>query len=517
MRWHWSVTWDDVADDSRAALPIIRAKRGRLSEKTQALGCRFIQRRWEKEEENLDVATVYNLTRNERDQPGIRLLHGWHYPDSNNGEPCRWSHRNAWFQVTAFPKENGEIVIRGHAHRGQKLAVVLDGKVLKEEEFQPGYLEFRVPISAGQEGAFRLTTDNVWRPLKDQRTLGIWISGIELRGGDGSSIHANLMTDFRSLGRQFPEEWQRLLTERCLARPTIYGKVFDRLRGPIAKGLNRELARHSDAIAIFCNLPWATISSVRQGDMAMALWHVDDEFYYWRHWIDALRRARLVLANTPYTEKEFFPSLGIRAAFVGPPIWEPKVFPEKAAVEEFRRHVNIHDHELLVLTVCRKSGEKRYDAIAQAVSNLRRQGMRLRMVGVGPDADGRPFDYEGCIWMVGVNNERLQVAYAACDIFAFMSESESFGMVIPEAWHHGKPVIVNRHCAPAASIVEEGVDGLLATPGGSLEAAIRRLVIQHDLRRSLGEAGRKKAQTHYVRGAAAKRFLDAIERTGDRV
>ncbi len=252
------------------------------------------------------------------------------------------------------------------------------------------------------------------------------------------------------------------------------------------------------------------MSAVRPGDLAMPLWHVDDEFYAWRHWIENLRRARFVLANTPFAARSFYPRHDIRAHFVGPPIWPSEASITGEDARAFRRSHRIDDGEFLVLTVCRKSSEKRYEAIAAAVEEARARGAAMRFLGVGPDADGRPLQRDGTAWIGPLTGEDLQAAYAACDTFVLMSESESFGMVIPEAWHHGRPVVVNRWCAPAASLVEEGSDGLLAGPGAELVDALMRLYGDRDLVRRLGEAGREKARSDFVRGAAAQRLLSAI-------
>jgi len=91
-----------------------------------------------------------------------------------------------------------------------------------------------------------------------------------------------------------------------------------------------------------------------------------------------------------------------------------------------------------------------------------------------------------------------------------MSESESFGMVIVEAWHARLPVIANPRCGPVASLIEDGVTGILATPGAELDAALARLARDPELRRRLADAGCERARREFVRGAAAQRLVDAL-------
>jgi glycosyltransferase involved in cell wall biosynthesis len=51
--------------------------------------------------------------------------------------------------------------------------------------------------------------------------------------------------------------------------------------------------------------------------------------------------------------------------------------------------------------------------------------------------------------------------FAGIDAFALPSRSDSFGLVLLEAWANGKPVLAYRAGGPGA-IVRDGVDGWLA-------------------------------------------------------
>jgi glycosyltransferase involved in cell wall biosynthesis len=513
--WHWGVQWKDATSRPPSTFPVKRVRRRSLGRWPLALGCKLIQQRMEKEEAALP-AVLRDRIAAQFDEPwGVCLLHGWHYPESNSGEISRWTHPMAWAVARTGSVRDTEIVYRGQAGRPLKLSLFTDGKLLGEQDFQPGYVEFPVPLPAGFSGVLELRVTPCRRWARDHRTLGCWFNSVELRAPDHASWWTDLTEDFRSLGRRIPSEWQAWLLDRARTRPAHYGFIFDRTRGPITGNLRGAIALSRADQVIHCNLPWGNLTAVRPGDMAMPLWHIDDEFYYWRHWIAALRRCSLVLANTPYTAKEFFPQLGIRSAFVGPPIWEPSL-PEQEKAKAFRHANGIDDDEVLILTVCRKAGEKRYDAIARAVARLHGEGLRVRMLGIGPDVDGIPFQFAGCAWLGKLSMDELQHAYAACDIFALMSESESFGMVIPEAWHHGKPVVVNRLCQPVASLVDPGIDGICVAPGEELVGELRLLVQSREVRINMGQAGNRKAREHYTRGAAARRLLAAMETQASR-
>jgi glycosyltransferase involved in cell wall biosynthesis len=97
--------------------------------------------------------------------------------------------------------------------------------------------------------------------------------------------------------------------------------------------------------------------------------------------------------------------------------------------------------------------------------------------------------------------------FAACDMLAFPSGNESFGIVFLEAWAAGKPVIGARVGA-IPSVVDEGKDGLLIRHQdvAELVTAIRNLVRQPELGRELGACGREKVQRRFTWDAIADQF-----------
>jgi glycosyltransferase involved in cell wall biosynthesis len=97
-----------------------------------------------------------------------------------------------------------------------------------------------------------------------------------------------------------------------------------------------------------------------------------------------------------------------------------------------------------------------------------------------------------------VDLETKTSALAACEFLCLPSSQESFGGVFVEAWSLGKAVIGGR-IPPIASVIEEGVDGLLSTQSPEkLAGAINALLAEPQRAEAMGRAGWKKVQERFT-------------------
>lgn len=512
---HWGVRWSlHGGTDTESDIPVRRLSMKPRPDWLLALAAKRVQRRIEKEAP-LWIRRAGGAFLEAMDPaPGAHLLTGWHHHELEGTEVRRWASQRAFVAVRTPPGIGGKLFVGGILPRPNTLSIFIDNKPVSTTRLTKGRVLVTVPIEEDFHGIVELRFRRGWRPLRDFRTLTIYTDSVVFQDDEGNNHPADPYRDFRALGRTLGADWEDMLLTVAMERPRSYGRLMDLLRGPFLPNGSITSAPPPGTIRIFCNMPWATVTPAGPNDLVMALWHVDDDYYAWSHWIDALRGCRFVLANSPYTAGETFPRLGIRSHFVGPPIWQPEEEINGGIKESLRREIDLEEGEVLLLTICRKSPEKGYETVARVVEALRREGTRIRFAGIGPDGDRRPFEYDGCVWLGKRSWEELQAAYSLCDLFVLNSESESFGMVIPEAWHHGRPVIANRTCGPVASLIDEGVDGLLAGTVEELSTSIRQLVDNPDLRERLGEAGKRKAQREYTKGAAAARLLKALEAEG---
>ena len=110
---------------------------------------------------------------------------------------------------------------------------------------------------------------------------------------------------------------------------------------------------------------------------------------------------------------------------------------------------------------------------------------------------------------LGVLAERDKHAVlAGAGCLLLPSQSDSFGIVLLEAWAHGRPVVAAR-AGGIPDVVDEGANGLLVpfSDVAGLAAAVGSLLSDEDLGRRLGENGRRKVREQYSWDAVAGRVL----------
>jgi glycosyltransferase involved in cell wall biosynthesis len=109
--------------------------------------------------------------------------------------------------------------------------------------------------------------------------------------------------------------------------------------------------------------------------------------------------------------------------------------------------------------------------------------------------------------------DRVKALYRDADIFALASFAEGIPIVLMEAMAMEIPCVTTR-ITGIPELIRSDIDGILVAPSDEQELAeaIRRLAEDPNLRRSLGEAGRKRVIDKYHLGRNTERLAEIFRR-----
>ena len=159
-----------------------------------------------------------------------------------------------------------------------------------------------------------------------------------------------------------------------------------------------------------------------------------------------------------------------------------------------------------VLCVGRLVPAKGQHILLSAIARLIAEGraMRLRFVGDGPDRSSleeaaRAHGIEDFVIFEGsVNQDRIRDLYQRAEVFALASFAEGIPVVLMEAMAMEIPCVTT-WITGIPELIRDAVDGILVPPSddAALAAAIARLMDDCELRRRIGQAGRKRVIEKY--------------------
>jgi glycosyltransferase involved in cell wall biosynthesis len=151
---------------------------------------------------------------------------------------------------------------------------------------------------------------------------------------------------------------------------------------------------------------------------------------------------------------------------------DARLFAPQMRSPAARARLGAADGELVVLYVGRLAREKKLDRLAAALRRV--SGVRAALVGDGPDRArlervfaGLPVTFTGVL-----QGADLSAAYAAADVFAFPSDTDTFGNVVLEAMACGLPVVASS-VGGQLDLVDPGASGLLFAPEDVDEFALQ--------------------------------------------
>jgi glycosyltransferase involved in cell wall biosynthesis len=212
-----------------------------------------------------------------------------------------------------------------------------------------------------------------------------------------------------------------------------------------------------------------------------------------------LRAADRVFVQTP-TEQDVVISLGVRPE---------RVLLQGLGVDRrectggdratVRASWGTHMGEVVVGHLANNSVEKGSVDLLRAAERLWSHGLAFTVVLAGPEMPNfrefmDRFGQRTRVRRLGVVTDgQKREFFAGIDLFALPSRSDSFGLVLLEAWANGVPNVAYRAGGPA-DLIRHGADGLLARCGDvdELAAELARLIGDRALRTTLGEAGQMR-------------------------
>jgi glycosyltransferase involved in cell wall biosynthesis len=226
----------------------------------------------------------------------------------------------------------------------------------------------------------------------------------------------------------------------------------------------------------------------------------------WRYlrWFHNRTRETYVPSRTTIKELE---ALGFERLVLWPRGVHGEHFrPDRPGRNEVRRSLGWGPDNLVISYVSRIAPEKNVSYLADALTIVaaRRPELRILLVGDGPTRGELEKRMGSIARFAGYRvGEDLADNYAAGDLFAFASLTETFGNVVLEAMASGMPVVAVR-AGGVGDTVRDGKTGLLVEPDDPPPRFAERLL-------SLVEDGpRREAMAKAARAYALSQSWDAI-------
>ena len=172
----------------------------------------------------------------------------------------------------------------------------------------------------------------------------------------------------------------------------------------------------------------------------------------------------------------------------------------------------------IITAIGRLTLQKGFTYLLRAVHILLSEGIRCRLVilGRGPERE----NLEKLSAELGISSHVEFLGFqqnpykflSRSTVFVLSSLYEGFPNVLLEAMALGIPSVATRCPTGPDEIITEGVDGILVPPADekAIADAIKKLLLDEDLRKRLSEAGKRRIQDFAVE-KIVKQYEDAIE------
>jgi len=239
----------------------------------------------------------------------------------------------------------------------------------------------------------------------------------------------------------------------------------------------------------------------------------------WRWW---QRAVTALVSDVTYCSQYCKSMLYGRAGGRGEVVYNGvEIPPPPGDAATIRRTLAVPADEPLIFALQRLGPEKQVHVLLRALRHcVDRLGCGTIVVGGKGPEEAR---LRGLAAELGIASRvrftgyipqpRLASYFEACDLFAFHSTFETFGLVVAQAMSYGRAVVTVQSTALPEVV---GDAGLLVETGDwrALGEALARLIGDEPLRRRLGEAGRARAEAHFNWDRIAEQYEAILARAG---
>lgn len=373
--------------------------------------------------------------------------------------------------------------------------------------------DFKLEFDVYNSGDIHIQTSRVVsNPADDPRPLGFLARSLRV-GAEAIDLRGPTLTDFALRGYQSDKIFRVLAEAAETSRFELNARLTD-TRGPFSSAMEAYIetnVKHYDLVVTHNNIFRPAVFAIDAAkrhqvpSLLIPHSHFDDDYYHFPDVMESARTADVVLA-APKAASDFLREQGCNAEYLPSPIDTSEQFAD-SDVATFR--AVYADSAPFVLVLGRKAGAKNYKDVIQSVEQFNRDHGVLRVVLIGPDDDQERIESPVATILGRQPREVVRGALLSCLTLANMSSSESFGIVLLEAWLAGKPVVANVRCAAFHDMAVDGWNALLVEKDG-LSEALFRLWSDPDLCQRLAGNGRVTA-SEFDSPAVSARFVQACK------
>ncbi len=383
------------------------------------------------------------------------LTYGWGYPESDSG---RW----AFNEFGVYLADAAVLTLSGYSPVTAVVNAAHDGAVIAGPVEVMGNFSIVLPKV---KGGIDITVSNALQ-TNDPRPLSLRFESIKV-DGDQFVMHQTSLIEKALKSLPGSEPFYILDKASAQSRELLNINLTD-TRGPWSSEMEAFIADHIheyDLVVAHNNVFRPAVYAMKEAkknnipSILIPHPHLDDDFYHFPDLLESARNASLVLA-APQAACEFYKSKGCNVAYMPAGCDADEEFKEedKAAFQAL-----YNSAEPFVLVLGRKAGAKNYHKVIEAVDGLNAKGTSIKVVLIGPDDDGVPINSTNAMYLGRQPRQVVRGALMSCVALINMSSSESFGIVLLEAWLAGKPVIANKDCVAFHDMAVHGSNALLVT------------------------------------------------------